>query len=171
MEQPARQRASMLLTLAVLVVLGCGSGHLTGGDAAWDEDGDQVAADVDGTGCQARGEPSATSTCLAPQQPPEYYVDQSLRYFDTLDVRADPKSAPNYSALVARWEWPPWLKLTGYERDNMTSIADLLKQFDPSTVPTRDCQAFSVQPFGRCHVAFAYDGGPCAIYEEFTFND
>ena len=61
--------------------------------------------------------------------------------------------------------------LTGYQRDTMTSIGGLLKQFDPSTVPTRDCRAFATQPFGRCHVVFAYGGGACPIYEEFTFND
>ena len=42
---------------------------------------------------------------------------------------------------------------------------------DPSTVPTRDCRAFSVQPFARCYVTFEYKDGPCPIYEEFVFND
>jgi hypothetical protein len=42
---------------------------------------------------------------------------------------------------------------------------------DPSTVPTRDCRAFSVQPFARCYVTFEYDEGSCPIYEEFVFND
>jgi hypothetical protein len=102
---------------------------------------------------------------------PEYYVEQSLRYFDTLDVDADPASVPYYSELVARWEWPPWLKLTGYTRDTMNATAAFLRKMDPSTVPDRDCRAFPVQPFGRCRVTFAYGGRPCPIYEEFTFND
>jgi hypothetical protein len=50
----------------------------------------------------------ALATALTPQQPPEYYVEQANKYFDTLDTSADPNSAPNYSTLVARWELPPW---------------------------------------------------------------
>jgi hypothetical protein len=42
---------------------------------------------------------------------------------------------------------------------------------DPSTVPVRDCRAFSVQPFARCYVTFEYAEGSCPIYEEFVFND
>ncbi len=43
-------------------------------------------------------------------------------------------------------------------------------QADPSTVPVRECKAFSVQPFARCYVSFKYAKGSCPIYEEFTFN-
>jgi len=111
------------------------------------------------------------STVLRPQQSPEYYVAQANLYFDTLDTRADPALVPEYSTRVARWEWPPWLKLTGYERDLMISSTRQALFFEPSTVPTRDCRAFDVQPFARCHVSFSYDGGACPIYEEFTFND
>jgi len=78
---------------------------------------------------------------------------------------------PNYSERVARWEWPPWLILTGYGREDMISTSKTLKQFDPSTVPIRDCRAFDKQPFARCYVVFEYEEGPCPIYEEFTFND
>lgn len=113
----------------------------------------------------------ALASALTPQQPPEYYVDQANKYFDTLDTSADPASMPNYSDLVARWELPPWLWLTGYERDNMILTTDLAVAFGPSTVPTRDCRAFSVQPFARCYVTFEYAEGPCGIYEEFVFND
>ncbi len=154
-----------------LLALGCGSGRATAPDAAQDTPGPEASVAVDPTGCRARGEPGATSQCLVPHLAMEFFVEQGQRYFDTLDVNADPKSVPNYSAHVARWEWPPWLKLTGFERDSMISIGGLLKQFDPSTVPTRDCRAFPVQPFARCHVVMAYDGRPCPIYEEFTFND
>ncbi|MGB5193023.1 MAG: hypothetical protein WBN70_08575, partial [Polyangiales bacterium] len=41
--------------------------------------------------------PDALATALTPQQPPEYYVDQANKYFDTLDTSADPDSAPSYS--------------------------------------------------------------------------
>lgn len=113
---------------------------------------------------------NATSEKMAPKQSPEYYIEQSLKYFDTLDTYADPRSIPNYSKLVARWEWPPWLKLTGIGSDAMIWI-DLLLKLYPTSIPERDCRAFTVQPFGRCHVVFYYKDEPCSIYEEFTFND
>ncbi len=113
----------------------------------------------------------APSTCLEPTQSPDYYVDQAHRYFDTLDTSADPASVPAYSALSARWEWPPWLKLTGYGAQMLLDTNKLVLKKDPSTVPIRDCQAFSVQPFARCYISFEYAGGACPIYEEFTFND
>lgn len=113
----------------------------------------------------------ALATALTPKFPPEYYVDQAHKYFDTLDTSADADSAPSYSQLVARWELPPWLWLTGFGRENMVITTDLAVSLDPSTVPTRDCRAFSVQPFARCYVVFEYEEGPCPIYEEFVFND
>jgi hypothetical protein len=116
--------------------------------------------------------PGARSTCLSPTQSDEYYIDQSLRYFDTLDASADPESEPTYAELVARWEWPPWLLLTGYGREFTLQIDEVVLAAIPgTTVPQRDCRAFDVQPFGRCVVSFDYDGQPCPIYEEFTFND
>jgi len=113
----------------------------------------------------------ALATALTPQQPPEYYVEQANKYFDTLDTSADPDSVPSYSTLVARWELPPWLWLTGYERDNMLMTTEVAVALDPSTVPVRDCRAFPVQPFARCYVSFQYAAGSCPIYEEFVFND
>jgi hypothetical protein len=120
---------------------------------------------------QSQPSPDALATALRPQQPPGYYVDQANKYFDTLDTSADPASVPNYSLLVARWELPPWLWLTGYGRENMKLTTDLAVSFEPSTVPTRDCRAFAVQPFARCYVSFEYEAGDCPIYEEFVFND
>lgn len=133
-------------------------------------DGAASSADAP-PGCLHHGTDGATSLCLAPTRPPEHYVQEALRYFDTLDVSADPDSIPAYSARVARWEWPPWLLLTGYERDNLIETGKALKVLDPSTVPVRDCRFFPIQPFARCRVTFEYEGGPCPIYEEFTFND
>ena len=122
-------------------------------------------------GCVNHGTDGATSRCLAPTMDEAYYVDQALRYFDTLDVDADPESVPDYSDLVARWEWPPWLLLTGYGAADMIEVSNGLKVLDPSTVPSRDCRFFPVQPFARCRVEFEYANGPCPIYEEFTFNN
>lgn len=103
----------------------------------------------------------------------EYYVEQSSAYFDTMDYTVPLEGWPPYSELVARWEWPPWLKLTAFGRDNIEAT-DTLLQLYPSVVRERDCRAFDTQPFGRCTVVFYYDdheGRPCPIYEEFTFND
>jgi hypothetical protein len=154
------------------------AGASYGADAASPDvlDADPVEAEATGPEvppCAAAPEPGtgALATCLVPHQPPAYYVEQGLRYFDTLDATADPDSIPAYSELVARWEWPPWLKLTGYGRAQMISISKLLVDVTPSTVPVRDCRAFATQPFCRCRVVFEYTEGSCPIYEEFTFND
>jgi hypothetical protein len=112
-----------------------------------------------------------TATCLSPSRSPEYYVDEALKYFDTLDVDADRDRIPDYHPQVARWEWPPWLLLTAYGADAMTTTAELLRVVDPSTVPERECRAFEVQPFARCYIVFEYDEGRCPIYEEFVFDD
>lgn len=119
----------------------------------------------------ASSEPLAT--CLAPTLSPEEYVRWSEGYFDTMDHRVEDAPWPPYSEFVARWEWPPWLKLTAFGRVDIEATDTMLKLY-PSTVPERDCRAFDVQPFGRCHVVFRYDaheGRGCPIYEEFTFND
>ena len=128
--------------------------------------GAAVAAD-----CVDRGTRGATAGCLEPTRAPGYYVDQALAYFDTLDVDADPANVPDYAESVARWEWPPWLLLTGFGRDTMISTANVLRSGDPSTVPVRDCRFFEAQPFARCRVQFEYQRGRCPIYEEFAFDD
>ncbi len=115
--------------------------------------------------------PGALSTALKPTKQPAYYVAQAEKYFDTLDTSADPKSVPDYSPLVARYEWPPWLYLTGYKKQVMIDSTKAAVAADPSTVPTRECKAFTTQPFARCYVVFKYKHGPCPIYEEFTYND
>ena len=123
------------------------------------------------TACLNEGTPGATASCLTPTRSPEYYADEANKYFDTLDIDADRSRIPDYSPRVARWEWPPWLLLTGYGSEDMIQSGDTLRAVDPSTVPTRDCRGFSEQPFARCYVVFEYEGGSCPIYEEFVFND
>jgi hypothetical protein len=118
-------------------------------------------------------EAGALASCLSPTQTDEYYIEQSSRYFDTMDYTVELESWPPYSELVARWEWPPWLKLTAYTRANIEATDTLLLLY-PSIVPERECKAFDTQPFGRCYVVFYYDeheGKGCPIYEEFSFND
>jgi hypothetical protein len=145
-------------TWLILGMLACGPAQDGGAKAG-------SAADA----CKHDG---ASSDCLQPMQAPEHYVEQSHRYFDTMDSSVE-HTWPEYSELVARWEWPPWLKLTAFGLDNIHATDALLVAF-PSIVVERDCRAFDEQPFGRCTVVFYYDdhdGRPCPIYEEFTFND
>jgi hypothetical protein len=162
-----------LVSLAVTAWLAfacVGDEYSTTSDGGDDDTGDATGDDTAPPECPEDEGESATSASLFPVQPPAYYVEQSLKYFDTLDSYADPDSVPDYSELVARWEWPPWLKLTGLGANQMESIDRLLRLY-PTSVPVRECQAFGTQPFGRCHVVFFYQDRPCAIYEEFTFND
>ena len=121
--------------------------------------------------CTANAGSAALSRCLTPHQPMAYYAEQGNKYFDALDSTANRDNHPAYAVQVARWEWPPWLKLTGYGRDMIISTDRSLTGVSTSPIPIRDCRGFAVQPFGRCKVSFAYTGGGCPIYEEFTFND
>ena len=98
----------------------------------------------------------AFASCLKPVMSAEYYIEQSSAYFDTMDYTVELDGWPPYSELVARWEWPPWLKLTAFTRDNIEST-DTLLQLYPSIVTDRVCQAFDTHPFGRCFVMFYYD--------------
>ena len=113
----------------------------------------------------------AFSTELKPKFEASFYTTQGLNYFDTLDSYVKNVSAPQYSENVIRWEWYPWLKLTGYKRWMMKF--DVLLTLYPTRVTHRECRFFKVQPFCRCRVWFEYLGikKPVKIYEEFTFND
>jgi len=113
---------------------------------------------------------SALSTRLLPTQTPEYYIEQGVKYFRTMESSVPIRVKPEYSDLVIRWEWHPWLLLTGYRRRNLINTDILLKLY-PTKYDTIDCQYFEVQPFCRCHVIFNYSGKLIPIYEEFTFNN
>ena len=144
-------------------------------DSAQADDMGESDADIDAgqprlNDCRYEGTQHATARCLEPTREPDYYVDQANAYFDTLDINADRDRVPDYHDQVARWEWPPWLLLTGHTRDEMNSTADVLRRLDPSTIPVRDCRFFETQPFARCYVVFEYEEQPCPIYEEFIFN-
>lgn len=182
------RRSTSLTAFCVMAALVCGcteeaeSGGNDASDGAPDsaiEDTNQPSDVADGStdpapgpnDCTGAGTDAATARCLRPTQTPEYYIEQALKYFDTLDTDADPLSIPDYAEWVARWEWPPWLLLTGIGAVDMKEISDSLRLVDPSTVPFRDCRFFEEQPFARCYVSFEYEEGPCPIYEEFIFND
>lgn len=112
---------------------------------------------------------SALSSCIVPEFSPEYYIDQGVKYFLTMQSDVPIDVIPNYSRRVVRWEWPPWLLLTGYKDDQMIATNILLK-LNPTSYDLIDCRYFDEQPFCRCHVIFNYSGEQCPIYEEFTFN-
>ncbi len=170
------RRILLLLVLSALLGACQGDDFGTPDSSIQDDTNSGLPADttpeaIPGDPCLHMGTDGATATCLKPTMSEAYYVEQASKYFDTLDITAPPDSIPNYSELVARWEWPPWLLLTGYGKEDMVNSGIALKDVDPSTVPIRDCRFFPVQPFARCYVVFEYEGGPCAIYEEFVFND
>lgn len=141
----------------------------TTSDAGSDDGGDAAAQ------CNDTESATLLDGCFKRTKTDDYYVDQANKYFDALDKSAPAESVPTYSEFVARWEWPPWLKLTGYTRDQMESSDKSTKKLAPGVVVDRDCRAFDTQPFARCRVNFVYDdlggGKPCAIYEEFAFNE
>ena len=113
---------------------------------------------------------SAPSTTLTPTKPAEYYIDQGVKYFRTMQSDVPIHVKPNYSDLVVRWEWHPWLLLTGYKRGNMIT-SDIFLKLYPTAYNLINCKYFAVQPFCRCHVVFNYSGKLIPIYEEFTFNN
>ena len=112
----------------------------------------------------------ALSTCLTPKFDSAYYIEQGVKYFLTMQSDIPNDVQPNYSPLVIRWEWPPWLLLTGYKKDFLIK-SDILLKLNPTQYYKMDCQYFEEQPFCRCHVIFDYSGDSCPIYEEFTFNN
>ncbi|MFO0759017.1 MAG: hypothetical protein U0359_21170 [Byssovorax sp.] len=153
--------APLVATLSCLAACSTGDGGTGGADAA--------------PPLCANSGPGALSTKLTAKLPESHYVDQANRYFDAIDITAPAESVPTYAELVIRWEWPPWLKLTGFGREQMADTDKLVKKKAPAKVSPRDCRFFAEQPFARCRVSFGYQdmggGKPCAIYEEFTFND
>ena len=113
---------------------------------------------------------SAKSVQLKPTMAPEYYTTQGVKYFRSMESSVSNKVRPYYSDLVIRWEWHPWLLLTGYKRTNLINTDILLKLY-PTRYDTMDCRYFEKEPFCRCHVIFNYSGKRFPIYEEFTFNN
>lgn len=165
-----------IATATLLALLGCDDEPaVTAADAGAQ---DAAVADVGAAdaghfnACRFAGTEGATARCRVPTFPPEHYVAQAELYFDTLDLDQPEENIPDYSELVARWEWPPWLLLTGYGREDLVATGLALRMIDPSRVPERDCRFFDTEPFARCYVSFDYpEGGACPIYEEFVFND
>lgn len=102
---------------------------------------------------------------------PQYYLEQAYAYFDTIDFFVFKGGAPHYAKDVIRWEWHPWLLLTGYGARSMQ--LDVLQKLYPTRITNRNCTVSEVAPQVRCSVSFAYLGhtNTTDIYEEFTFNE
>jgi len=116
------------------------------------------------------GTGGALSTCLSPKFDSAYYIEQGVKYFQTMQSDIPNNVIPHYAGSVIRWEWPPWLLLTGYGKDFLIT-SDIILKLNPTQYYKMDCRYFDKQPFCRCHVIFDYSGDSCPIYEEFTFND
>lgn len=116
------------------------------------------------------GTEAAYAECLTPKFPPEYYIEQGVKYFRTMESSVPIDVIPNYADNVVRWEWPPWLLLTGFRKNGLI-LTDILLKLNPTSYDLIDCRFFEEQPFCRCHVIFNYSGEQCPIYEEFVFND
>ncbi len=116
------------------------------------------------------GTDGALSTCLTPKFDSAYYIEQGVKYFQTMQSNIPNSVVPDYADLVIRWEWPPWLLLTGYTKYFLIS-SDILLKLNPTRYYKLDCRYFDEQPLCRCHVIFDYSGDSCPIYEEFTFNN
>ena len=97
-------------------------------------------------------------------------MEQGVKYFLTMQSDVPVKVQPEYAKRVIRWEWEPWLLLTGYKRSTLV-LSDAMLKLVPTQYDKLDCRFFEQQPFCRCHVVFNYSGHTCPIYEEFTFND
>ena len=121
--------------------------------------------------------PQPLSTVLVPKQPESYYIGQANEYFDSLDTSVE-KGKPNYSVKVARWEWPPWLILTGFHKQKVHVIDGLIRASGPCICVNRTLKFFPQNPYIRSVITFYYGKSdienkenPLQIYEEFTFND
>ncbi|CAN5289693.1 hypothetical protein BH09BAC1_BH09BAC1_02570 [soil metagenome] len=113
---------------------------------------------------------STLAGVLKPKFPQEYYIDQGVKYFLTMQSDVPVRVQPAYAKRVIRWEWEPWLLLTGYKRSTLV-MSDAMLKLTPTKYDVLDCRYFAEQPFCRCHVVFNYNGLTCPIYEEFTFNN
>jgi len=113
-----------------------------------------------------------------------HYLRNAELYWDSLDPNF-PLEFPQYGQNVIRFEWPPWLLLTGYGKDKIRLEDTADRDLDPYTIPkvARHCWIEMISPFARCVVELWATGSSmpnpdgngtvpekCRIYEEFTFN-
>ena len=83
-----------------------------------------AGSEIDLSGCAGE---DALADCLEPTFEADFYVEEAHRYFNTMDTAEDMDSGPNYSELIVRWEWPPWLLLTAFGLENIESATPLVR--------------------------------------------
>lgn len=85
----------------------------------------------------------------------EYYKKQADLYFDTL--QSEPiilPERPNYSAHVVRWEWKPWLLLTGYGAAGIRASDGITREACARVCVDRTHKYFDTHPYARSTVTF-----------------
>ena len=120
---------------------------------------------------------SKSSKVYAATKDHKYYEHQADLYFNTLQTKPLVlPERPNYASHVIRWEWPPWLLLTGRSALGIRASDDIIRT-TPCICVDRTHKYFSEHPFARSIVTFYYFEenvkemkNPIRIYEEFTFN-
>lgn len=62
---------------------------------------------------------------------------------------------PKYSTNAIRFEWPPWLLVTGSGKSSMLAADSSMRQATPYASPRqyRKCEGYDTHPFARCSVA------------------
>lgn len=120
------------------------------------------------------------STRFTPNKPKDVYLNQAQTYFNFLVTNLDVHVNPDYSFGLIRWEWPPWLVLTGLGSHSTLKIDENIRKGGPCLCPNQEHRFFDQNPFVRSRITFYY--GKTAeedsktgtnaihIYEEFTFN-
>ncbi|KAJ1625021.1 hypothetical protein T492DRAFT_1042876 [Pavlovales sp. CCMP2436] len=153
--------------------------------------------DCASSGCMPAncGTTGALASCLQPTQSARAYLRQADLYFNSVDPELyNPLDSPttlgypNYSPTAMRWEWPPWLLLTAFTKDQFIVVDGIDRKESPFSVPkvNRECKYYNSSPFVRCAVNLwstgvnrtTLESWPtssvtcgCTIWEEFTFNN
>lgn len=116
------------------------------------------------------------SSAVKRNVPDEYYINQANEYFNSLDTTKR-EYMPKYNQNVARFEWPPWLLLTGLGKERTIAIDEAIRLMGPCVCVDRNHKLFASNPFVRSVITFYYGKEdiekkihPVRIYEEFTFN-
>ena len=102
---------------------------------------------------------------------PNYFTQQVEQYFDSLQTGST--LFPNYAPDVVRFEWQPWLLLTGNGSDNIKFVdSEIRKYTGYCQVKNRKHRYVKKLNMVQSTVEFFYNNStnPIKIYEELTFN-
>ena len=133
--------------------------------------------------CCGKRKDEAFSTELVANQPADFYLARADAYFNLISGKdSQGKNLPSnflkpeYSKFMVRWEWEPWLLLTGKNdgwKEEWELIDSTLPLSLPSVISNRVYRFSTVNPYIRSIIDIKYEGSArtLRIYEEFTFND